>query len=181
MNDSDRKLFTEIDNDVKLYNMNLQLKNALNTYFNDEPLVKEIIKESFNDKTLDILISTVNKSIINSKTPLINPIILKAKAPNNFICAICYENEDEKVIKTKCNHYFHTSCLTMWFKHKRSCPNCRTSLHDIFDLKNMFKPDNIAKLLEGMPEITGNFNVNNIPTSYINNTINYIIETMNNN
>lgn len=44
-------------------------------------------------------------------------------------CSICMEqiiNENDKVI-TRCNHHFHSRCLSRWTMQNDSCPNCRTS------------------------------------------------------
>lgn len=42
-------------------------------------------------------------------------------------CAICleiYENEEE-LIKLKCNHHYHPICITQWFKMTDTCPLCK--------------------------------------------------------
>jgi hypothetical protein len=36
------------------------------------------------------------------------------------------------IIKTKCGHHFHTSCLFVWIQMKTECPLCREQLHQIF-------------------------------------------------
>lgn len=47
-------------------------------------------------------------------------------------CCICYENnkEDstEKIIKLKCGHMFHKSCMEKWVKSSASCPLCRYNI-----------------------------------------------------
>lgn len=40
-------------------------------------------------------------------------------------CSICLEKLGEHSIKTKCNHFFHVSCLEQALRHNNSCPNCR--------------------------------------------------------
>jgi len=37
-------------------------------------------------------------------------------------------NSDFRVMKTPCNHKYHSSCLQVWMKIKMECPQCRTKL-----------------------------------------------------
>jgi len=62
-------------------------------------------------KIINKCINFINKYMLNNKNieTIIKPIIFISKEPKDFICAICYEK--------KCNHYFHTSCINIWFKH----------------------------------------------------------------
>ena len=45
-------------------------------------------------------------------------------------CTICLEefNNDEEIIKLKCNHLFHSKCIDDWIKKNQSCPLCRLNL-----------------------------------------------------
>jgi hypothetical protein len=45
-------------------------------------------------------------------------------------CTICLEefNNDEEIIKLKCNHFFHSKCIDDWIKKNQSCPLCRVNL-----------------------------------------------------
>ena len=46
--------------------------------------------------------------------------------PEN-ICSICHVSlSEEDVLRTKCNHQFHTVCLCKWLVNKTTCPLCRT-------------------------------------------------------
>jgi len=51
-----------------------------------------------------------------------------------YSCSVCQseqkeENEEEnEMVKTKCNHVFHSKCLAKWVVIKTSCPICRASL-----------------------------------------------------
>ncbi|KAL4429411.1 hypothetical protein ABPG74_020998 [Tetrahymena malaccensis] len=46
-------------------------------------------------------------------------------------CQICLEEiqKDEKVIKLKCTHSFHSACIRDWIKIRVTCPSCRRSIH----------------------------------------------------
>lgn len=48
---------------------------------------------------------------------------------NNSIteCSICLNkiNTPAQDWCLPCNHYFHKSCIILWFKNKRNCPLCR--------------------------------------------------------
>ena len=52
-------------------------------------------------------------------------------------CTICISNYElgEKITKIKCNHNFHTYCISEWVKYKSECPVCR-QLIDTIDEKN---------------------------------------------
>jgi hypothetical protein len=40
-------------------------------------------------------------------------------------CSICLEVNNNKIIKTACNHEFHEKCLFEWIKISMTCPICR--------------------------------------------------------
>jgi hypothetical protein len=48
-------------------------------------------------------------------------------------CPICYEDfhrdvAAHEVMRTPCNHFFHTACLTRWMEQRMECPTCRARL-----------------------------------------------------
>ena len=45
-------------------------------------------------------------------------------------CMICLSNFqlNEKVKIMPCTHFFHTGCITQWFKNNDTCPICKYSL-----------------------------------------------------
>jgi hypothetical protein len=47
-------------------------------------------------------------------------------------CSICLEINNNKIIKTDCNHEFHEKCLFEWIKISMTCPICRGAI----DVKN---------------------------------------------
>ena len=49
--------------------------------------------------------------------------------PDSIECAICWSDITTKdLVKTKCNHCFHSKCLEQWKKRANTCPCCRTLL-----------------------------------------------------
>ena len=49
----------------------------------------------------------------------------KVEKPTCSICLDCVETG--QAAKTlSCQHTFHEGCINTWFKHKASCPLCRT-------------------------------------------------------
>eukprot|EP00357_Protocruzia_adherens_P012159 CAMPEP_0115019306 /NCGR_PEP_ID=MMETSP0216-20121206/29359_1 /TAXON_ID=223996 /ORGANISM="Protocruzia adherens, Strain Boccale" /LENGTH=447 /DNA_ID=CAMNT_0002390739 /DNA_START=45 /DNA_END=1388 /DNA_ORIENTATION=+ len=61
----------------------------------------------------------------------------KGRPPNDLlekkgVCSICFLefHQSDDVFKLKCDprHVFHTSCSSMWFKKKPSCPICRKTI-----------------------------------------------------
>ena len=50
------------------------------------------------------------------------------ETPDND-CSICYNNYNEyKPSKLKCNHVFHTECISKWLNTSHTCPLCRQSI-----------------------------------------------------
>ncbi|OQV14737.1 E3 ubiquitin-protein ligase AMFR [Hypsibius exemplaris] len=50
-------------------------------------------------------------------------------------CSICWDTL-EQARKLHCGHLFHESCLLSWLEQDISCPICRVSLSDTFDLRD---------------------------------------------
>ena len=44
---------------------------------------------------------------------------------DSLVCSICLDEENKVDVKLKCNHMFHESCITSWFKQNTICPICR--------------------------------------------------------
>jgi len=67
-------------------------------------------------------VSQIDKKMISYEE------LLKDNNDNN--CTICLEefNNDEEIIKLKCNHLFHSKCIDDWIKKNQSCPLCRLNL-----------------------------------------------------
>ena len=87
------------------------------------------------DKLLFYKTITINyiKEIINIQIESnINNIILYNNTVNNIsdkTCVICFDSiNNNNGCLTSCKHIFHTSCLTKWYKKKKTCPTCRTIL-----------------------------------------------------
>jgi hypothetical protein len=66
------------------------------------------------------------------KKPYIKLCVDEKTVSNNMVdkkdmCAICVSAFEfgEKITEVKCNHSFHTSCLSEWVKYKSNCPVCR--------------------------------------------------------
>lgn len=58
---------------------------------------------------------------VNSK------IVEKCEAFAKNECIICLEEITSSLIKTACNHTFHSNCLTEWKKRCNTCPICRSA------------------------------------------------------
>lgn len=87
-----------------------------NIYYLDE---KNLSIEKNNKFYINKCIDCTFKSFIDNKSFTII---------NN--CSICFNNiyDKDKYIITKCNHYFHKTCLNDWTKLKNNCPLCRTDI-----------------------------------------------------
>lgn len=45
-------------------------------------------------------------------------------------CSICFDGFEEgnTISYLKCNHFFHNSCIKLWFEKSNNCPVCRAGL-----------------------------------------------------
>lgn len=45
-------------------------------------------------------------------------------------CSICLNayTQEEKVVRLKCNHCFHETCIEAWLKSNKTCPVCRANV-----------------------------------------------------
>eukprot|EP01018_Ginkgo_biloba_P019899 Gb_33701 [translate_table: standard] len=45
-------------------------------------------------------------------------------------CVVCQENfeDGEAILTLPCKHYFHTPCITKWFRDKKICAICNTEV-----------------------------------------------------
>ena len=99
------------------------------------------IKENINDNSKN----KKNKNFILKKYIMNNFFII-----NNFIFSFflilrelfkhnlfyfykaSLKKNNKLYILTPCKHIFHSKCLEKWTEHKKVCPNCRTSLENLF-------------------------------------------------
>ena len=44
-------------------------------------------------------------------------------------CSICFDQYciNDEIALTKCNHYFHVTCMEKWLGHAYNCPVCRST------------------------------------------------------
>jgi len=49
-------------------------------------------------------------------------------------CSVCKEDyvHGDEVVTTGCKHLFHACCLATWVKTKKTCPNCREPIVNLF-------------------------------------------------
>lgn len=45
------------------------------------------------------------------------------------ICAICLDDSKPTNLILRCNHPFHTDCITVWLARSTTCPNCRVFIN----------------------------------------------------
>jgi protein-disulfide isomerase len=66
------------------------------------------------------------------KTPIYHYSLFTITTEKNISCSICLEEitEDSQtvIVKTTCNHLFHSVCLQTWLLLKSSCPYCRNNI-----------------------------------------------------
>jgi hypothetical protein len=88
------------------------------------------IRNKQNNTLLQRNIENKKKIELTSKKN-VNNIIQKYMVDNNQCdCAICinFEKTQEKVIKLKCKHEFHETCIKQWLSVKNVCPMCKKTV-----------------------------------------------------
>jgi len=127
-------LFNQYGASFKKYS---EMNQIINTSNNDNKYI--MFQVTFDNKPKMYMISDDISNDIQIRTSLQD--IEKMSIENCPICIspIRYFKEklirDKKqylqsklIIKTKCNHIFHTSCLTEWIETSNTCPICRKEL-----------------------------------------------------
>ena len=110
------------------------------------------------------------RRVAEKKFQEIQSVLFKDLTNNQFtVCSICQDefSNDEKVLKSPCNHVFHYACLKNWFLPEESydvnnnCPECRVNLYDLKSElhKNDKKNNNSIQMLRLN---SGNENHNNL-------------------
>jgi len=85
------------------------------------------------------------------------------------MCSICLDDNEENTIKTKCNHYFHKKCLSLWYENHEDCPYCRQKLNNKFIFR--YDNDRIESnriYYKHKDIIRKTITINGIETSFIN-------------
>ena len=129
-----RYLFAKLEvkrmNIKKTYDFNIKNYNNIN-YLTKINRLTDIINNYENIiKELKETRGIQRNKIIELKEIIEN---LKIYYNNNNVsvvsCSICLEDiniNDANIVITKCNHYFHKTCLAKW--QNNTCPNCRNFL-----------------------------------------------------
>lgn len=108
--------------DIKLNNVNVELRNINDTIF-----------INFEIKLRKIQKLEADKLLIENKIKLIEERINESE-----LCTICLDKQINKTITKCCNQSFCLKCLTSWLKKKPTCPLCKTVIHlekDVFIVK----------------------------------------------
>jgi hypothetical protein len=82
----------------------------------EEPINNESMSE---DNINDV------KANFNFFTLFIHKMIVKGKM---YMESLKYTQNKKKLMKTPCEHVFHTHCLEKWMEHKHECAFCRRSI-----------------------------------------------------
>lgn len=107
-----------------------------------DEFLEEEIKEVFGDKPLTFTTRFYIDRIIEIlryKNDCIHSLVpvhykdCKDKEQPCYICLDTFKKHD-RIMKTHCNHLYHSECLTTWIdkprprKHKTTCPYCQQQL-----------------------------------------------------
>jgi hypothetical protein len=110
-----------------MYNTILQIFNAYNYFLNDP-------------NYLQTNVENVSPGAILERNRIKFTVIEKQN-PHEYMgdcCSICLfdynhvndveQEQQQEIIKTKCNHIFHLNCLSNWVNQSKTCPICRNEM-----------------------------------------------------
>ena len=66
-------------------------------------------------------------------------------------CSICLDEirENERYELLRCPHFYHKKCILQWLEKSNTCPECRSSIINIFTIETKkygFKEKNILEI-----------------------------------
>jgi hypothetical protein len=85
-------------------------------------------KYNFNKEFNDIIIFRI---FLNNFSCLIQKIILLRNKLWEYLLSLKDNSKRNILMKTPCNHLFHTECLEKWIQFKTECPYCRRDIPNI--------------------------------------------------
>lgn len=90
---------------------------------------KKIVKYYY-DRQITMIYATF---YIGHKNPLSKEIIdtftvMHGENGDNCAICLCDYTEEKDCMRIKCNHMFHSRCITDWFNRSPTCPICRYDL-----------------------------------------------------
>ncbi len=117
--------------DFNFGNSNIQIMN-----------IEDMLDSYELNNMISELIGNVNHGVNNLEDTITN-ITVESMLYSNGIdkdikCSICLddlcegnqESNDNKIVKTTCNHYFHRNCITTWLREHRNCPLCQKDFNE---------------------------------------------------
>ena len=111
--------------------------------YNDESVMYNTILQIFNEYNfflnhpnyLQINVENVSPCVILERNRIKFTIIEKENSDEYMgdCCSIClfdYNDveQQQEIVKTKCNHIFHLNCLSNWVNQSKTCPICRNEM-----------------------------------------------------
>ncbi|KAL5862899.1 hypothetical protein ACOSQ3_000413 [Xanthoceras sorbifolium] len=126
--DSLQTRFFEIESSLRLFEFNIYWK------------VHEILRSAdipfcYRERIIQLGLEAARKKFLSHPwysgiayvVPFCPEPVVKQDASQGFLCSICMEelDADSWVIRTPCNHVYHTKCITKWLKISHCCPMCR--------------------------------------------------------
>ena len=90
----------------------------------DRSIIGAILERIMNDRENE----TVYEGIGDAELRRMNETVYEYTGEDNTEqCAICLENMNrgDMIIKIRCDHIFHSTCINRWFSRRNTCPICR--------------------------------------------------------
>lgn len=83
---------------------------------NEEQMYRHVVEESIRD----VLPQRVERSLRRGD-------VTRATRPKQFKCTVCLQ-ENGRVVRTRCGHYFHRACIEKAYMYDTRCPTCRREI-----------------------------------------------------
>ena len=86
--------------------------------------------DAINDRFIEMAIEIEEANILEPHPERKLDSNLKEMSGQTVFCSICQatSEKEEKVIELKCQHIFHSACISEWASRKNECPVCRQSI-----------------------------------------------------
>jgi hypothetical protein len=113
--------------------------------YNNQGIMYDTISQMFNEynnvlTNFQITPENVSPGAILERNRIKFTVIEKQN-PHEYMgdcCSICLfdynhvndveQEQQQEIIKTKCNHIFHLNCLSNWVNQSKTCPICRNEM-----------------------------------------------------
>ena len=97
----------------------------------------QVSYDAISNRFVEMVIAEEESKILESHPERKIHPSLKETLNQTIFCSICQatSEKEEKMIELKCQHVFHSTCISEWVSRKNECPVCRQSIPIIIEKK----------------------------------------------